>query len=222
MKNEYFKFSEILRCIDLVADFSKQYSAFIFTVKRSFVLHRFTLQDERTTPLRSVGYHSILLITPDDLNCYQHCWQNLKFRNIYGWITLFDHFILKLCYFRVIMEYGTKYMQAYDTNDLPVHNDSSESTHSSDRIRDFMSDVTLTHKATVYATMTHSTRNQATIIRLYNKTNDEFHNSANQSKANCNGWTCRAVRVLPHTKSANTACTKRSWWWTGEVRNMSS
>ena len=25
-----------------------------------------------------------------------------------------------------------------------------------------------------------------------------------------NGWTCRVVRVLPHTKSANTACTKRS------------
>ena len=27
-------------------------------------------------------------------------------------------------------------------------------------------------------------------------------------------------RYIP--KSANTACTKRSWWWTGEVRNMSS
>ena len=25
-----------------------------------------------------------------------------------------------------------------------------------------------------------------------------------------NGWTCRVVRVLPHTKFANTACTKRS------------
>ena len=25
-----------------------------------------------------------------------------------------------------------------------------------------------------------------------------------------NGWTCRVVLVLPHTKSANTACTKRS------------
>ena len=25
-----------------------------------------------------------------------------------------------------------------------------------------------------------------------------------------NGWTCRVVRVLPHTKSANTACKKRS------------
>ena len=25
-----------------------------------------------------------------------------------------------------------------------------------------------------------------------------------------NGWTCRVVRVLPHTKCANTACTKRS------------
>ena len=37
-----------------------------------------------------------------------------------------------------------------------------------------------------------------------------------------NGWTCRVVRVLPHTKSVNTACTKRSWRWTGEVRNMSS
>ena len=24
----------------------------------------------------------------------------------------------------------------------------------------------------------------------------------------CNGWTCRVVRVLPHTKSANTACKK--------------
>ena len=23
------------------------------------------------------------------------------------------------------------------------------------------------------------------------------------------GWTCRVVRVLPYTKSANTACTKR-------------
>ena len=23
-----------------------------------------------------------------------------------------------------------------------------------------------------------------------------------------NGWTCRVVRVLPHTKSANTACKK--------------
>ena len=38
----------------------------------------------------------------------------------------------------------------------------------------------------------------------------------------CNCWMCRAVRVLPHTKSANTACKKRSWWWTGEVWNMSS
>ena len=39
----------------------------------------------------------------------------------------------------------------------------------------------------------------------------------------CNSWTCRVVRtVAPHTKSANTACTKRSWWWTGEVCNMSS
>ena len=25
-----------------------------------------------------------------------------------------------------------------------------------------------------------------------------------------NGWKCRVVRVLPRTKSANTACTKRS------------
>ena len=25
-----------------------------------------------------------------------------------------------------------------------------------------------------------------------------------------NDWTCRAIRVLPHTKSAHTACTKRS------------
>ena len=33
---------------------------------------------------------------------------------------------------------------------------------------------------------------------------------------------CQVVRILPHTKSANTACKKRSWWWTGEVRNMSS
>ena len=39
----------------------------------------------------------------------------------------------------------------------------------------------------------------------------------------CNGWTCRVVRtVVPHTKSANTACTKRSWCWAGDVRNMSS
>ena len=38
-----------------------------------------------------------------------------------------------------------------------------------------------------------------------------------------NGWTCRVVRtVVPHNKSANTACTKRSWWWTGKVRNISS
>ena len=37
----------------------------------------------------------------------------------------------------------------------------------------------------------------------------------------CNGWTCLVVRtVVPHTKSANTACTKRSWWCTDEVRNM--
>ena len=27
---------------------------------------------------------------------------------------------------------------------------------------------------------------------------------------------------LPHTKSANASCTKRSWRWTGEFRNMSS
>ena len=33
-------------------------------------------------------------------------------------------------------------------------------------------------------------------------------------------WTCRVVRVLPHTKSANTACKRHSWWWTDEVRNM--
>ena len=37
-----------------------------------------------------------------------------------------------------------------------------------------------------------------------------------------NGWTCRVVRVLPHTKSANTDRKKRSWRWTGEVRNISS
>ena len=36
------------------------------------------------------------------------------------------------------------------------------------------------------------------------------------------GWTCRVVRVLPHTKSANTACKKRPRRWTGKVRNMSS
>ena len=36
-------------------------------------------------------------------------------------------------------------------------------------------------------------------------------------------WTCRVVRTaVPHTISANRACTKRSWWWTGEVRNMLS
>ena len=38
-----------------------------------------------------------------------------------------------------------------------------------------------------------------------------------------NGWTCQVVRtVVPHPKSAHTACTKCSWWWTGEIRNMSS
>ena len=41
-------------------------------------------------------------------------------------------------------------------------------------------------------------------------------------KSSRNGWTCRVVRLLPHTKSAHTACKKRSWRWTGEVRNMSS
>ena len=30
------------------------------------------------------------------------------------------------------------------------------------------------------------------------------------TSSRCNGRTCRAVRVLPHTKSANTACSKRS------------
>ena len=34
---------------------------------------------------------------------------------------------------------------------------------------------------------------------------------------------CAVISVpLPHAKSAHTACTKRSWWWTDEVRNMSS
>ena len=33
-------------------------------------------------------------------------------------------------------------------------------------------------------------------------------------------WTCPVVRILPHTKSAHTACKKRSWRWTGEVQNM--
>ena len=49
------------------------------------------------------------------------------------------------------------------------------------------------------------------VLRVY------YHipKSANTFLQLCNGWTCRVVRVFPHTKSAHTACTKRSWRWTG-------
>jgi hypothetical protein len=37
-----------------------------------------------------------------------------------------------------------------------------------------------------------------------------------------NVWTYLVVRVLPHTKSAHTACKRHSWGLTCEIRNMSS
>jgi hypothetical protein len=59
------------------------------------------------------------------------------------------------------------------------------------------SDVTLTHKATVCVTATRSRRNPETPIRLYNTTDDEFYNSANQRKANC----IYAIKFLIYNKT---------------------
>ena len=36
------------------------------------------------------------------------------------------------------------------------------------------------------------------------------YGASSSTRPAVNGWTCRVVRVLPHTISAHTACTKRS------------